>query len=174
MPYWLMKFLPSILKYGVVVLVAIALLSAAYLKGVDHTEAKWAAKQAEVVAAYSQENARLAALKSRVDIQYRDKIVEVTKVGKTIVKEVPVYITAEHDSKCNINGGFVELHDAAAAHRLPSPSPTREFNETVTGPRLSDVGRTVVNNYNTYHEVRTQCAALQDWARELSRASASP
>jgi hypothetical protein len=168
MPVWLLKFLPSILKYGVVVLVAIALLWGAYSKGVEHTETKWAVKQAEVAVAFAQENARLSVLKNTVEIKYRDKIVKVKEIGETIIKEVPVYVTAQDDLSCDIGRGFVELHDAAAANRLPNPSPTGESNETFTGPRLSDVGRTVTINYGKFHEMRTQCAALQDWAAQLT------
>ena len=94
---------------------------------------------------------------------------EVEKVGETIIKEVPVYITKEDDAQCSISPSFVELHDAASANRLPDPHPPAEFAQGVAEPRLSDVGWTVVANYNKFHAMKAQCSALQEWAKGLEK-----
>lgn len=93
--------------------------------------------------------------------------VKAQTITKTIVKKVPVYVTAKSDSQCLIPGGFVRLHDAAAnGTDLPDPTgPTGQPDDTASGIALSTVAGTVVQNYGTYSELAAQHRALQDWIR---------
>jgi hypothetical protein len=158
-----------ILKYGGVVLVSIALLYGAYNMGSKHTQTKWDLAMSQMETAHQMEVSRLSALKNKVEIQYRDRIVEVEKVGETIIKEVPIYITEADDANCSISRSFVELHDAAAEGRLPDPAAPAEFAAGAAKPRLSDVGRGVAGNYNKFHGMKAQCQSLIDWAKDLKR-----
>lgn len=44
--------------------------------------------------------------------QYVDRIQYVEQAAKTIVKEIPVYVTPEADASCDVSG-FVRLHNDA-------------------------------------------------------------
>ena len=89
--------------------------------------------------------------------------------GDTIIKEVPVYVPVQADAACTINRGFVRLHDAAAAGKLPEPA--RDADAAATGIALSAVAGTVAANYQTCHENAEQLRALQTWVTEMKVAS---
>ena len=101
--------------------------------------------------------------------QYVDRVRVVREKGDTIIKEVPVYVPVQADAACTINRGFVRLHDAAAAGKLPEPA--RDADAAATGIALSAVAGTVAANYQTCHENAEQLRALQTWVREMKVAS---
>ena len=82
-------------------------------------------------------------------------------VYRTITKEVKTYVSALADSKCIVPAGFVSLHDAAAAGRLPEG--TLNPTDSPSGVVLSAVADTVTDNYATCNEIRSQLNALIDW-----------
>ncbi|MGU2118659.1 hypothetical protein ACSEN8_03465 [Pseudomonas aeruginosa] len=49
-------------------------------------------------------------LNDRTVTQYVDRIQYVEQAAKTIVKEIPVYVTLEADASCDVSG-FVRLHN---------------------------------------------------------------
>ncbi|MFU5563188.1 hypothetical protein ACM7V5_19735 [Pseudomonas aeruginosa] len=51
-------------------------------------------------------------LNDRTVTQYVDRIQYVEQAVKTIVKEIPVYVTPEADASCDVSG-FVRLHNDA-------------------------------------------------------------
>ncbi|MFU7495766.1 hypothetical protein ACM736_28005 [Pseudomonas aeruginosa] len=51
-------------------------------------------------------------LNDRTVTQYVDRIQYVEQAAKTIVKEIPVYVTPEADASCDVSG-FVRLHNDA-------------------------------------------------------------
>ncbi len=51
-------------------------------------------------------------LNDRTVTQYVDRIEYVAQAAKTIVKEIPVYVTPEADASCDVSG-FVRLHNDA-------------------------------------------------------------
>ncbi|HHG5664272.1 TPA: hypothetical protein ACPWRN_005976 [Pseudomonas aeruginosa] len=59
-------------------------------------------------------------LNDRTVTQYVDRIQYVEQAAKTIVKEIPVYVTPEADAICDVSG-FVRLHNDAI-DRLSSGS----------------------------------------------------
>lgn len=99
----------------------------------------------------------------KVVVQYRDKIVTIREQGETIVKEIPKYITVESDAKCDVPNGFVVLHDATAQTKVP-PAPSSTDGDA-SGVKISEVGRTVSQNYTTCNQVREQLKSLQEWVR---------
>ena len=58
------------------------------------------------------------------------------------------------------------LHDSAAANTPEVPEPTGPSYESPTELKLSTVGKTIGQNYRTYHEVSEQLIQLQDWIRD--------
>lgn len=143
------------------------LVGSIWLEGGIANEASWQIKVAEQQA----EIARLEVASGQVTIQTVTKYIERTKVVKekadVIVKEIPKYITAEHDSQCAIPRAAIVLHDAAAKNELPDSARLADAGTSdVTLSRLLD---TTALNYGTFHEVREQLKALQDWAREQKK-----
>lgn len=131
------------------------------------------ADRAEVKAAKAEEQARglAAQLKEsrdnvRVVTQFVDRVNTIREVGRTIEREVPVYVTQQADAACTIPRGFVQLHDAAAAG-VPPAIGAGDPDARAEGVALSTVSATVADNYATCHENAAQLKALQDKLRAL-------
>ena len=152
-------------------LVILAVVSSLY--GV-HRFNEW--REARSLAHYKAENIALqadnAALKvalerekatERVVTQYVDRVKVVEGRTRTIIKEIPVYVTPAADAGCVIPVGFVRVHDAAAQGAVPVPSGNPDA--PAPGVALSTVAETVTGNYGTAHEIAEQLKALQDWIR---------
>lgn len=85
-------------------------------------------------------------------------------VTKTIIQEVPIYVTKRDDDACVINNGFVRLHDSAAKGELPgNPAGTDGEASTV---KLSSVAETVTGNYGICHTAMSRLTEWQDWYRQ--------
>lgn len=138
---------------------------AGWFEGAAHVQAKWdAERQAEAIAA-SETGRHQAEATIKVVTEYVDKIKVVRERGATIIKEVPVYVTAQADADCLINAGFVRLHDAAAGNAISlSPGPA---DATPSGVALSTVAGTVADNYQRCHENAEQLIALQKWTMAM-------
>lgn len=65
--------------------------------------------------------------------QYVDRIQYVEQSAKTIVKEIPVYVTPEADASCDVSG-FVRLHNDAL-DRLAAGSPDEASKGSAKGSR---------------------------------------
>jgi hypothetical protein len=130
-------------------------------------EAHWQAKVLE----QQTEIARLEAASEQVTVKTITKYIERTKVVKeksdVIVKEIPKYITQEHDSQCAIPHAAIVLHDAAAKNEVPDAA--RLADAGTSDVTLSRLLSTTALNYGTFYEVREQLKALQDWVREQKK-----
>lgn len=149
----------------------IALVGFGWIKGANHVQARWDAaiqQQALQTAAIRERQAQATV---KVVTQYVDRVrVRVVREkGETIIKEVPVYVPVQADAACTINRGFVRLHDAAAAGKLPEPA--RDADAASAGIALSVVAGTVAANYQTCHENAEQLRALQAWVSEIPSAT---
>ena len=163
-----MSLIPWPYRWLALVLLAAALIGFGWIKGAGHVQAQWDAvvqKQTLQVAAIRERQAQATV---KVVTQYVDRIRVVREKGDTIIKEVPVYVPVQADAACNINRGFVRLHDAAAAGDLPEPA--RDADATAAGIALSAVAGTVAANYQTCHENAEQLRALQAWVKEMKAA----
>ncbi len=148
---------------------AVVLISFGWVKGAGHVQARWDAvvQQQTLHAAVVQKRQAEATVK--VVTEYVDRVRVVREKGDTIIKEVPVYVPVQADAACTINRGFVRLHDAAAAGKLPEPA--RDADAAAAGVALSAVAGTVAANYQTCHENTEQLRALQTWIREMAKNS---
>lgn len=113
----------------------------------------------------------LAQSTTNVVTEYVDRVQVVRERGATIVKEVPVYVTATADSACSVPAGFVQLHDAAAIGSA-APGPTGDPDAPAAGIALSAVAETVAGNYASCHATAAQVVGLQQLARQLHAALA--
>lgn len=104
---------------------------------------------------------------ARIEKEYITKQKVIKEKGEQIVKYVDRYVTKEADANCVIPSSVVELHNSAAKNELPNT--TRVANESPSGVALSTTTKTVVENYNLFHELRQQLISLQDWIREQQK-----
>lgn len=113
-----------------------------------------------------------------------EKVVTVEKKvyvkGETIIKEIPVYVTAEADAACTVPLGFVSLYDransaaedaqghatagadagrAAAADAVQPP----EWAAEPSGVRLSRIAAVNTANATAYHRLAARHAGLVEW-----------
>lgn len=114
---------------------------------------------------------KLAEATTRVVTKYVDRVQIVHERGATIIKEVPVYVTATADAACTVPVGFVQLHDAAAAG-IPPVGSAGDPDAPATGVTLSAIAETNTANYSHYHAAAEQVTALQQLAAELHTALA--
>lgn len=122
----------------------------------------------------AREETRLARENERVVIKYVDRVQTVYLQGKTITKEIPVYVTPEADAACVVPAGFVRIHDAAAANTAPEPT-AGDPDAPAPGVTLSAIAETVADNYTQYHALGEQLIGLQDYVRtSCPAAQASP
>lgn len=120
---------------------------------------------------------KLAEGTTRVVTEYVDRVQVVHERGATIVKEVPIYVTANADAACAVPAGFVQLHDTAASGN-GTAGPAGDPDAPAAGVTLSAVAETVASNYATCHATAEQVVALQELARnlhaELERQAVTP
>ena len=105
-----------VLIYGLVVLfIGTALVGYGYMKGSQRLY-EYQADQARAAVVIV---TRQGAVTVRVVTQWRtvDRVIE--KQGETIIKEVPVYVTAQDDAACRIPDGFIRLWNDANTGRVP-------------------------------------------------------
>ena len=149
----------------------IALVGFGWLKGASYVQAKWDAATTAQQLAQAQAQIRQAEATVQVVTKYVDRLKIVRETGATIIKEVPVYVSPEADAACVLPRGFVRLHDAAAAGRVPEPAGGSDA--APAGIALSAVASTVADNYERCHETGEQLTALQAWIREMKKAAES-
>lgn len=144
------------------ILIAIAILAAVYalgrFHGADGVQVAWdleKAQQAEAAAKSAEQQANATV---KVVTEYVDRVQVVREKGKTIIKEVPVYVSSD---SCSLPGGFRVLHDAAAANTLPDSARVAD----APAADAQTVATTVADNYNTCNGIREQLIALQAWAK---------
>lgn len=95
-----------------------------------------------------------------IEVKYVHDVQVVTKQGKDIIREIPVYITKAADAACVIPVGFVRVHDAAASG-IPLAEPAPGDNDAASQVNLSTVGETVTRNYTGCRANEIKVEALQ-------------
>ena len=114
-----------------------------------------------------------------IKVVYRDRIQTVTKLGervevqvdkvriqtRTLIKEVPIYVTKEAESRCIVPNGFVSLYNSSARGANP-PAPS-EFDEEASRIGLASVLSTSVQNNGTCREWKEQVIGLQEYIRTV-------
>ena len=164
-----MNLIPWPYRWLAVAALAAALVGFGWVRGAGHVQAQWDAAAQLQIQQLATVRERQAQATVKVVTQYVDRVRIVREKGETIIKEVPVYVPVQADAACTINRGFVRLHDAAAAGKLPEPA--RDADAAATGIALSAVAGTVAANYQTCHENAEQLRALQTWVTEMKVAS---
>lgn len=100
--------------------------------------------------------------------EYVDRERVIYKTGKTITKEVPVYVTPAADAACTLTRGFVRVHDAFAANVLPGPA--EPADAAPAGIALSAATEHIGENYTACKATRNQLLSFQKWAEDTKKA----
>ena len=92
-----------------------------------------------------------------------DKVYQDRVIHDQVIKE----ITTTDDHMCDVPQSFVWVHNNAAqgaVSRLPSG-----VAGTSSGVALSDVEKTITDNYELYHELADKMTGIQMWLKEQKR-----
>jgi len=126
-------------------------------------------EDARAAAQAKQASATAVAQAQQVTVQVRSelqaKLSATRERTRTLIKEVPVYVSARADSRCIVPRGFVQLHDAAARGDLLAVLPGAASGplDTDSGLGLSSVADTVVKNYGQAHDAISEVTAWREW-----------
>lgn len=145
----------------------ILLVAGVYFYGGYGVEMEWRNKAKELQAEIDRKNAVSAVVTEKIVTQYVDKVKIVKEKGNVIIKEVPKYITKEHDAGCVIPKSFVLLHNSASRNEIPDT--TGPIDDSASTTKLSAVIDTVAGNYTIYYETAEQLKALQDWVKQQEK-----
>lgn len=154
---------PSIMyRIAAYAIAALALIAFGWFKGSEH----WHGVLIDERAAALKEGVRIAKAREvvtvKVETKYLPQIARQQVVTETIIKEVPVYVSADAP---DLPAGFRELHDAAAAGRLPEPARIRDG---ATVPAQA-VAATVAENYGVCRADQLKLSELQEWVNEQKK-----
>lgn len=141
-------------------LVAVLLVGLGWLGGVSHEQGNAAQAAADQLAKAFEQGQELGTVRDRVVTEYVDRVQVIKERGATLIKEVPVYVSAKADAACTVNAGFVRLHDAAAKS-LPAPDPAGDADAAPSGVALSAVAATTAENYTTCNANAERLSKLQ-------------
>lgn len=153
--------------YGLAGLAVIAglLYALGWINGASDEQAKARQLETKQLRQAFEQGQALGIVRDRVVTEYVDRVQVIEKTGRTIIKEVPVYVSEAADRACTVPAGFVRLHDAAAANVPPSGS-AGPADERATPVALSAVAGTVTGNYTDCHANAEQLRQLQAYVRE--------
>lgn len=132
------------------------------------------AKQAEIdrIGKAFAQGQELGTVRDNVVTEYVDRVQVIKERGATIIKEVPVYVSAQADAACTVNAGFVRVHDAAA-RSLPAPDPAGDADAAPSGVALSAVAETTAENYTRCNVNAERLTKLQSLLLQYQATGAS-
>ncbi|MFG0552156.1 hypothetical protein [Pseudomonas sp. yb_9] len=156
---------------GLCVLLLVLVFCAGYhVRGISE-KSKAVQVQNEQLAKAFEQGQELGVVRDRIVTEYVDRVQVIRERGETIVKEIPVYVSAKADAACVVPVGFARVHDATAAG-LPAPEPARTADEAPSGIALSAVAETTAGNYATCNETAERLIGLQELVREYEKKQA--
>lgn len=163
----------KISMWAALAVIAGLIFSIGWLNGASHEQANQKAQDEARLRAAFEQGQELGTVRDKVVTEYVERVKVVEKAGKTIIKEIPVYVTAEADRACTVPAGFVRVHDAAATGE-PLPGPAGAADAAPAGIALSTVAGTVVDNYTSCRAIREQLIGLQSYVQEFQRLTKAP
>jgi hypothetical protein len=109
---------------------------------------------------------------TETEIVYRDRIKIIKEKGDVIVKEIPIYITAETDRNFPVSNGFVRVHDSAASGEPAGPAEQSDGKAaTVTASQSAE---TVAVNYAECRKLAEQVTGWQEFYLNLQNTAIHP
>ena len=98
-----------------------------------------------------------------------EKYKEQVKKDEEVHEQIISQINDKDDHMCSVPESFVRLHDSAAKNTVPGPSTGTDG--AASGIALSEVERTIADNYSAYNKLADQLRSLQEWVTEEKKAN---
>lgn len=153
--------LPYRILIGVTLLALI--FGGVYYAGGVRVQKKWDLDKIQTQLKIAELKTKTAEKTVEVVTRYVDRVKTVVERGDVTIKYVDKYITAEDNKKCVIPESFVQLHNASSQNIVLDP--TTIITGVSSDVTLSDVSKTVFNNYTTHYKCVEQVLGLQDWIK---------
>ena len=137
-----------------------------YCEGGYFVEKEWRSKVEEMekkVAAAEEKSAE-------INTVIKTKIVEKIKVIKETTKGNIEYVdrvVARYDNKCGLSNAAVGVHNASSQNVLAKSSGS--IDEGASDVKISELVRTVTENYGLYYQTREQVIGWQMWYSEQKK-----
>lgn len=127
-----------------------------YYEGKDEVQSAWdkSVERGKVIVEYLEEQADAITIVKEIEYQERERIIY--EEGKTVVKEIPIYIP---DPTILFPGGFRLLHDAAADGTSPN---SLELDDAAPVP-IRVATETITENYTDCRATAARLISWQDW-----------
>ncbi|WP_374538212.1 hypothetical protein [Chitinimonas taiwanensis] len=168
----LTKIFPWPYRLLAVLALIAALAGAAYLQGRRHEQDSQLRGQVDsVLRVVRIERAQLA-ISNQVAAAHEQGRAADRIVYKAIEREVVRYVANPDHDVCELDRGWVQLHDTAALSRIPDPAGVADA--TSSGLTADDALGAVVDNYGACQDNARQLADLQGWVRAQQELSDTP
>jgi len=101
-----------------------------------------------------------------IQTKYVEKVKYIDRVKEGNVQVIEKVVT-KYDNICTLSNAAIVLHNSASQNALaPSTGPTLEGTSDV---KVSELIRTVTDNYATYYKVKEQVQGWQEWYKEQKK-----
>ncbi|MFD3263235.1 hypothetical protein [Phenylobacterium ferrooxidans] len=127
--------------------------------------------QGKAVAAAIKKERAAAKISAEAGRKAEDHQVEIRNVTRTIIREVPRYVSVEADARCVLPVGFLRVHDAATLGAPVSETldPAGRPDDAAAGVDCSAAAAVIAENYGAYRSVSQQLIDLQDLVSDQVR-----
>lgn len=159
------SIVPRPVWYGLAILASILLVR---WQIESYGERKYDAGRADLIAEQAAAAVPIIAGQSKVTERVVTKYVEVEKkiylAGKTIIKEVEIYVPRTDP---DLPGGFRLFFDSSATGQVPDPAGIADAAPVAA----QDVATTIAENHTACLVNAARLTSLQEWVREQERVS---
>ncbi len=165
----------ALIGAGVAVVAVLGLWAVWVHRGHELASAKaLAASEGQTIAQMKANEAHQAAVSKISDAAEQKQIViqhDIQVQTRTVVKEVPKYVTPEADARCILPAGFVRLYNAAALGSDPAsvPVPAGLADGAPSGIACSEVAADLADNFGIARANAAELSGLQDWNVEQTK-----
>jgi len=144
------RLLPLLYRLGITILCLILIGFGGWIEGRQNILSEGAKEVEKVVV-------KQKVITKYIVKKYTEKIQKIEANHDAIAQT----ITTKDDNMCTVPESFVRVHDSAAKNTVPGPSTGTDG--AASGIALSEVERTINDNYTTYNKVAEQLKLLQEW-----------
>jgi len=144
------RLLPLLYRLGITILCLILIGFGGWIEGRQNILIQ-GAKEVEKVVVQQKVITKVIVKKYKENIQKIEVVHD--KIAQTI--------TTKDDNMCTVPESFVRLHDSSATNTISGSAGGTDG--TASGIALSEVERTINDNYTTYNKVAEQLKLLQEW-----------
>ena len=145
-----------------------------FSRGVAHEKAAEAARLDRARKDVARREATAAAVTDKARADLGRQTARIEYVTRTLIKEVPVYVSLAADARCVVPVGLVRIHDAAAAGAPVLPAAAGGPLDAPSGVELSAVAATVAENYGAAYLWRAEAMTWRAWYADQAAAWGRP